>query len=141
MYVNTHIHTHTHTHTHTAKLYIKYKESRTKKTKNLAPLRYTTTTLTLTGKVEGGDGGVALKRRRHCLDSLVADLIPCTDSQKTAQASVLPDEFLRGSPSSTLTIHSTHTHNHIKAYQGSRGCVCMGRGYVYSLANKKIATH
>jgi hypothetical protein len=101
---------------------MKYKESRSKKIKNLAPLRYTNT-LTLTRKVEGGDGGVAHKRRRHCLGSLRPDVIDCTDSQETAQASVLPDGFLRGSPSSTLTIHSAraHTHTHMKAYQGSRG--------------------
>jgi hypothetical protein len=37
-------------------------------------------------KIEGGDGGVALKRRRQCLGSLVAEAVGCTDSQETAQA-------------------------------------------------------
>jgi hypothetical protein len=107
-----HTHTHTHTYTHTAKLHIKYKESRTKKKQHMAPVRYTTTALTLTPKVEGFDGGVELERRRQCLGSLGADAIPCRESEERAEASVLPDDFFRASPSSTPTIHRPHTHTY-----------------------------
>ena len=99
-----------------------YKESRTKK-KNLAPVRYNTTTLTLTVKAEVSDGGVALERRRQCLGSLGADAIVWRESEERGETSVLTDEFFRASPSSTPTIHRTHTHTHthIEAYQASRG--------------------
>ncbi len=49
-HTHTHTHTHKHTHTHTANQYIKYNQGQRKT--NLAPVRYTTTTLTLTSKVE-----------------------------------------------------------------------------------------
>ncbi len=136
--------THTHTHTHTAKLHIKYKESRTKKKQNMAPVRYTTTALTLTVKVEGFDGGVELERRRQCLGSLVADVIVCRESEERAEASVLPDDFFRASPSSTPTIHRPHTHTHIVRRIKPRGvCALRGGGgmYIRCCKEKNNATH
>jgi len=111
----THIHTHTHTHTH-----IRIKD---KGKQNLAPVRYNTTTLTLTVKAEVSDGGVALERRRQCLGSLGADAIVWRESEERGETSVLTDEFFRASPSSTPTIHRTHTHTHILRLIKPRG-VC-----------------
>ena len=102
--INTHTHTYTHTHT--------VQRIKDKGKKNLAPVRYTTTTLTLTAQVERGDGGVALERRRQCLGSLGADAIVWRESEERGETSVLTDEFFRASPSSTPGIHRTHTHTH-----------------------------
>ena len=128
--------THTHTHTHTVQ------RIKDKGKKNLAPVRYTPTTLTLTAQVEVCDGGVALERRRQCLGSLVADAIDCRDSEERAEASVLPDEFFRASPSSTPTIHRPHTHTYILRRIKPRGVCASGWGGMYIRCGKeKKNTH
>ena len=57
------------------------------------------------------------------LCSLGADAIGCRDREERAEASVLPDEFFRASPSSTPTIHRPHTHTCIVRRIKPRG-VC-----------------
>ena len=127
-----HTYTHTHTHTHSQATHQVQRIKGQRKNKNLAPVRYTTTTLTLTSKVEGCDGGVELERRRQCLGSLGADGIACKDSEERAEASVLPDEFFRASPSSTPTIHRPHTHTYIWRRIKPRGvCALEGGGCMY----------
>ncbi len=91
-------HTHTHTHTHSQATH-QVQRIKDKEKTNLAPVRYTTTTLTLTSKAEGGKGGVALERRRQFRGSLGADVMPWRESEERAEASVLPDELFRASPS------------------------------------------
>ena len=111
----THIHTHIYARTRTVQ------RIKDKGKQNLAPVRYTTTTLTLTAQAEGGDGGVSLERHRQCLGSLVADAIVWRESEERGETSVLTDEFFRASPSSTPTIHRTHTHTHILRLIKPRG--------------------
>ena len=116
--INTHTYTNRNTHSQATHHVQRIMD---KETKNLAPVRYTPTTLTLTSKVEVSDGGVSLERRRQCLGSLVADAIVWRESEERGETSVLTDEFFRASPSSTPTIHRTHTHTHILRLIKPRG--------------------